>query len=99
MCSRMDWGYVPRFGFKGAIFEHLYQLSRISSSHGSHYDQVHSGAMMIVTEDVSCRSNHYVSVTSLLTLLCLFFKSLIFPFLFFLHNCSNLQKFCVDQNC
>ncbi|VAI80727.1 unnamed protein product [Triticum turgidum subsp. durum] len=22
--SHMDWGYVPRFGFKGAIFEHLY---------------------------------------------------------------------------
>uniref|UniRef100_A0A8R7PKT2 Uncharacterized protein n=1 Tax=Triticum urartu TaxID=4572 RepID=A0A8R7PKT2_TRIUA len=46
---------------KGAIFEHLYQLPRISSSHGVHYDQVHSGAMMIVTEDISCRSNRYVS--------------------------------------
>ncbi|XBH72231.1 hypothetical protein VPH35_099575 [Triticum aestivum] len=22
--SHMDWGYVPWFGFKGAIFEHLY---------------------------------------------------------------------------
>uniref|UniRef100_A0A8R7V1A0 Uncharacterized protein n=1 Tax=Triticum urartu TaxID=4572 RepID=A0A8R7V1A0_TRIUA len=59
--SRMDWGYVLGFGFKGAIFEHLYQLSRISSSHRSHYDQVHSGAMMIVTEDVSCRSNRCLS--------------------------------------
>ncbi|XBJ07962.1 hypothetical protein VPH35_013385 [Triticum aestivum] len=44
---------------KGAIVEHLYQLSRISSSHGSHYDQVHSGAVMIVTENVSSRSNRY----------------------------------------
>ncbi|KAI4984276.1 hypothetical protein ZWY2020_051953 [Hordeum vulgare] len=49
------------FGFKWAIVEHLYHY-RGSQALGSHYDQVHSGAMMIVTEDVSSRSNRYVSV-------------------------------------
>ncbi|KAI4980398.1 hypothetical protein ZWY2020_020883 [Hordeum vulgare] len=49
------------FGFKWAIVEHLYHY-RGSQAHGSHYDQVHSGAMMIVTEDVSSRSNCDVSV-------------------------------------
>ncbi|KAE8766459.1 hypothetical protein D1007_62313 [Hordeum vulgare] len=46
------------FGFKWAIVEHLYHY-RGSQALGSHYDQVHSGAMMIVTEDVSSRSNRY----------------------------------------
>ncbi|KAI4972734.1 hypothetical protein ZWY2020_003659 [Hordeum vulgare] len=41
------------FGFKWAIVEHLYHY-RGSQAHGSHYDQVHSGAMMIVSCDTRC---------------------------------------------